>query len=89
MASGDIKPPNVGRRGLHEYLQLFLVRLGPNGTDHSSHRLKITKLRKKSYFRGVYFILAANNLVIHIEGGRLPLFSFLFEASITNEGLTA
>ena len=50
MASGDIKPPNVGRRGLHDYLKLFPVRLGTHGTDHSSHRLKITKLREKKLF---------------------------------------
>ena len=50
---------------------------------------KTTKTRQKPIFRGVYLILAANNLVIRIERCRLPLFSFLFEVSISTERLTA
>ena len=50
---------------------------------------KISKFRQKAICRGEYLIIAANNLVIRIERGRLPLFSFLFEVSISTERLTA
>ena len=70
-------------------LSLFLSGLVQMGLTVALTDPKITKFRQKPILRGVYLILVANILVIRIEGGQLPLFSFLFEVSITNERLTA
>ena len=70
-------------------LSLFLSGLVQMGLTTAPTGPKMTKFRQKPIFRGVYLILAANNLVIRKEKARLPLFSFLFEASITLERLTA
>ena len=70
-------------------LSLFLSRLVQMGLTTAPTGPKTTKTRQKPIFRGVYLILAANNLVIRIEEGGLPLFSFLFEVSISTERPTA
>ena len=89
MASGGIKPPDVGTGGLHEHLKPVPVRLGPNGTYHGPHRPQNNQIKAKTYFKGVYFNLPTNNLVVRIEWGRLPLLSFLVKVSITTERLKA
>ena len=70
-------------------LGFFLSGLTQMGLTTAPTSPKVAKLWQKPIFRGIYLILAANNLLIRIEGGRLPLFSFLFEVSICTERLTA
>ena len=50
-------------------LNLFLPGLVQMGLTTAIRDPKIAKIRQKPIFRGVYLILAANNLVIRTEGG--------------------
>ena len=71
-----IKPPDAGTGGLHGHRKPVPVRLSPNGTDHGSERPKKYQIKVKTHFRGVYLILADNNLMHRIEGVDYPYLAF-------------